>query len=299
MPAQTWTAIAPLINFTKPSVAPVAVSPTVKIRRLTFEDEGRDDPNSLFRFLTNQTAPLISHLPRSWAVVGEFEQPREAAVAPSEAAHEEFSRVVDALHLLHDEMVEFPFVMIGWGRPPGRWMGAHGAPFPPFQAWNRANSQPYVFSADDENPVRELASSLSQRLKAEPDGAAAIGVGRVNATHLRFTDSDRIIDSAIALEAILLKGSEGELSYRQAIRGSHLLGGSAEARFENFSLLKGAYERRSRIVHGGKDPRTPSTEEIVTITRKVVRAFVVATRSESHEELIRSLDESAVRGTGS
>lgn len=296
MTGQPWTALAPLINFTKLSSGAFPVLPRVTIRGLTSDDLGRDDPHSLFRFLIGQTAAMVSHLPRSWALVGEFEQPRDVNVLQSQVIHEEFSRVVDALHLLHDEMVEFPFVILGEGRSPLYSMGAHGAPFPPLQAWSRASNQPYTLSAGEEDPLRELAISLNDHFKAEPDGAVAIGVGRINATRLRFTDADRIIDSAIALEAILLKGSEDELSYRQAVRGAHLLGGSSATRSENFRLLRRAYDRRSKIVHGVKDPGTPSTDAIVSIARKVVLAFVAATRNVSHETLIQKLDESAVVG---
>lgn len=258
---------------------------------------GGSDPHGLYRLLSSQTTELISGLPQSWAVVGDFDQPWDATVLQIQGVHERFDRVVDALHLLHDELVEYPFVMAGEGRPPIYSQGTRGAPFPPIQAWNRAYNHPYVFSGVDVNPLKELAILLDTRFKSEPEGATTVAVGRVNATHLRSSEADRIIDSAIALEAILLKGSDDELSYRQALRGVHLLGGSESTRFASFSLLKKAYARRSKIVHGMRDPGTPSTEAIVSITRRIVQAFVFETRTATHDELIERLDESAVRGS--
>lgn len=297
MVGKPWTALAPLLNFTTDAQEPIPVLAGTQIRRLSEQDQGGDDPNSLFRFLTQQTPETPAGLPRCWALVGDFEQPWDSTVLQPRGVIERFARVTDALHLLHDEMVEFPFVMFGEGRPPVYSMGSRGNPFPSVQAWQRAYNRPYSFPSSETTELRELSQELADRATRDPEGVAAIAVGRLNATHFRYHDGDRIIDSAIALEAILLKGAEDELSYRQAIRGAHLLGGSAAERQETFGFLRKAYVRRSKIVHGAKDPGAPSTNEIVSMTRRIVWTFIEATKRGTHEDLIESLDLSAIRGS--
>jgi hypothetical protein len=296
MVGEPWTAFAPLLNFTFQSQEPIPVFDDIRIRRLTTEDQGDSDSNSMFRFLTQRTPETPSGLSTSWALVGEFQQPWESTVIQTQGVEERFNRVLAALHLLHDEMVEFPFIMFGKGKPPIYSMGTRSNPFPSLQAWQRAVNRPYMLHPGEAGQLRELAQRLEDQLERDSEGALAIALGRVNATHFRLTDADRIIDSAIALEAILLRGADGEFSYRQAIRGAHLLGGSAYERQETFKFLRKAYDRRSTIVHGAKDPKTPPTDQILSLMRRIIRAFVDATIVMSHEDLIASLDASAVGG---
>ena len=68
----------------------------------------------------------------------------------------------------------------------------------------------------------------------------------------RTRDDDRIVDYAIGLEALLLKGDkeQGELSYRFRLRGSMVLAETGEDRHQAFQNLKDFYNARSTIVHG-------------------------------------------------
>lgn len=62
---------------------------------------------------------------------------------------------------------------------------------------------------------------------------------------------DKIIDLLIAAEAIFLSGfSEGELSFRLALRASFLLEQDYQTRKRVFEDMKLAYKLRSKIVHG-------------------------------------------------
>ena len=68
----------------------------------------------------------------------------------------------------------------------------------------------------------------------------------------RTRDDDRIVDYAIGLEALLLKGDkeQGELSYRFRLRGAMVLAETGEDRHKAFQDLKDFYDARSAIVHG-------------------------------------------------
>lgn len=69
-------------------------------------------------------------------------------------------------------------------------------------------------------------------------------------SRIRF--DDRIVDYAIGLEALLLKGDkeQGELSYRFKLRGAMVLAEAGEDRHQAFQDLKAFYNARSTIVHG-------------------------------------------------
>ena len=67
---------------------------------------------------------------------------------------------------------------------------------------------------------------------------------------LRTTLEDRLIDVWISLEALLLKGLEGELSYRAAVRLAEFLGTKGVDRKAIYDAARISYTWRSVIVHG-------------------------------------------------
>lgn len=66
----------------------------------------------------------------------------------------------------------------------------------------------------------------------------------------RLREDDGIVDYAIGLEALLLKGIKDELSYRFALRGATILFWDGGEREKIFNELRDFYEVRSKIVHG-------------------------------------------------
>jgi hypothetical protein len=184
----------------------------------------------------------------------------------------------------------------------GRFGFGTSAPFPSNLAWQKAYNHPLHLSDKECTEAEHLGGKLHSLLSRSRERALYIGIDRLRATHDRSSDWDRILDSFIALEAILLKGKGGELSYRQAIRGAHLLAGSGPQRRETFDLLRDAYERRSRIIHGDEDPGKPgkpTADEIVEVTRKIVLKFVMELDRFRHKELLDELDLLAVEAPSS
>lgn len=290
-------AVSPLFNFHSANRDPIHVLPGVLLRPTTQEDLGKGPgPNSMMEFMLRQVPMFPSTIKFDWVLAGEWIQTSGAGVLESLPMLEAFNRTVEALHLLHDEMVSFPFMLNGEGHPPNYLFGSSGFPFPTNDAWQKALNQPYLLSESEQPEVSSLAKAIEALTRDASEGAAVLAISRLNLTHLRSSDADRIIDAAVALEAILLKGAEGEYSYRQAVRGAHLLGGTPDDRRMTFSLLRRAYDRRSKIVHGARDPMIPSTAEIMTVTRRVVRKFVESLQSLSHDELIEALDHAAIGG---
>jgi len=68
----------------------------------------------------------------------------------------------------------------------------------------------------------------------------------------RYREDDAIIDYAIGLEALLMKGITAELSYRFALRGATALTWNGGDREESFNQLRDFYKVRSNIVHGNR-----------------------------------------------
>ena len=67
----------------------------------------------------------------------------------------------------------------------------------------------------------------------------------------RLREDDMIVDYAIGLEALLLKGVNAELSYRFALRGATILAWDGGEKETMFNELRDFYDVRSNIVHGG------------------------------------------------
>jgi hypothetical protein len=61
---------------------------------------------------------------------------------------------------------------------------------------------------------------------------------------------DKIVDCAIALEALLTGSEKQELKYRLALRGATVLEEQGEDKHQAFKELRDFYDVRSRIVHG-------------------------------------------------
>jgi len=66
---------------------------------------------------------------------------------------------------------------------------------------------------------------------------------------LRVSYEDRLIDAWVSLEALLLGGQEGELSYRAAVRLAEFLGTSGDNRKAIYDATRISYRWRSTIVH--------------------------------------------------
>ena len=74
------------------------------------------------------------------------------------------------------------------------------------------------------------------------------------------TPEDKIIDLAIALEALYLPDA-GESTFKLAVRASWYLGKDREDRKKLFEEFKELYKCRSRVVHGGELKENVTIEE--------------------------------------
>ena len=99
-------------------------------------------------------------------------------------------------------------------------------------------------------------------------------IRRWESSLLRRSLEDRLIDAWISLEAFLLGGKEGELSYRAAILLAEFLGTSGTDRKVIFDATRISYKWRSAIVHGLSSKNLAkrcSLQETVRITTEYLR----------------------------
>lgn len=89
---------------------------------------------------------------------------------------------------------------------------------------------------------------LSKRVKK-----ARLAIHRLNLSALRTTDEDGVLDSMIAMEALLSDGNQ-EMTHKVAVRLAALYKILAPARSAQvFREMKQIYKFRSKIVHGSSD----------------------------------------------
>lgn len=107
----------------------------------------------------------------------------------------------------------------------------------------------------------------------------------------RPSQSDIIIDLAIALESTILRGIGQELSYRLALRAAYLLR-EQYSPAKIFSRLKWLYNKRSKIVHDGEQIHWKSHQRHIRasriLTHRILRELMK--RMESGQTLRTILD---------
>ncbi len=88
----------------------------------------------------------------------------------------------------------------------------------------------------------------------------------------------KLVDAITALEAVL--GSETEIAFKLSFRVASLLAANDEQRSELLKAVKGFYDARSRIVHGGRLGKKQSAslaavDHLRDVVRRLLRSFVV------------------------
>jgi len=103
-------------------------------------------------------------------------------------------------------------------------------------------------------------------------------LGRWESSLVRPSFEDRIIDAWISLEALLLGGREGELSYRAAVRLAEFLGTSGVNRKAIYDATRISYRWRSAIVHALSSKsiaKRQPLQETVRLTTEYLRSTLI------------------------
>lgn len=93
--------------------------------------------------------------------------------------------------------------------------------------------------------------ALKKRLEFNKNPRLEIALPRLALARTRRELSDRAIEIAITLEALLGDIDKNEIVHRIAVRGAVIGSKNKSIRMRNFQLIKRVYDLRSMIVHGG------------------------------------------------
>lgn len=121
---------------------------------------------------------------------------------------------------------------------------------------------------DKAKDLYELLTNLPSKIR----GKLQIAIDRWIKSKTYQTSEDKIIDLAIAFEALYLPDT-GESTFKFAARASWYLGKDRKNRAELFEIFKELYKCRSRVVHGGELKENVAIEgESVPIEKFITRA---------------------------
>ena len=175
----------------------------------------------------------------------------------------------------------------------------------------------YSLDESDLPSVRDLYDTLL-RYEGAPDRAsvnlnlALRSFSDIYERRSLFRDDTRLVDAVTAVEALL--GTRVEITFKLAFRVASILGNDDDDRVRIFELMKGYYDTRSRVVHGGSElfnmqgqlkdkPRRhlENQEDLRDFVRRLLIGFLRLTVSSEHEFdrtfFEKRLDSTLLHGT--
>jgi len=112
----------------------------------------------------------------------------------------------------------------------------------------RVADRTYILSESDLPCLAQILEGLDSE---NPD-RVPLAINRVNSAAERERTEDQLIDLMIALEALYGDGPPEAIGYKIRLRAATFLCNTPEDRWEMFTFLKEAYDKRSKVVHGDK-----------------------------------------------
>jgi hypothetical protein len=127
--------------------------------------------------------------------------------------------------------------------------------------------------------IYDALARLETEGYSKSPGNLAVALRSFMATYDRwpaFRDS-QLLDLITSLEALL--GTESEIAFKLSFRVASLVASNDQQSGELLKLIKGFYDTRSRIVHGGSldkkhQERLQRIDELRSIVRRLLRSFV-------------------------
>jgi len=236
-------------------------------------------------------------------VIGDTSSTHKEENMPSWVADKQFNEARSALRLFKNGAVSLVDIYM----KPARWEPSGGISI-------AHSAAPRVSGILYKLPKEELPIFLKfwhffQGVRKRKQNRAEVALRRFNFGYERVRPEDKLIDWLIGFEALLLKKDEGhqELEHRLALRGSALLGKSADEKKRIFRELKTAYKERSSIVHGGpvKTAVKINTEQVQFAEfvnrveehlRSAIKEFLMQAGTMSESRIIDNLDEKIIGG---
>lgn len=300
--------LSPLNNF-RVEIEKVELSPNFSIIKIPRAERGQmlSQSREFDLFAQHHMMPFNEHALELFLevpkVFGEGPAVPDMENLPSQIARKQFDEACSALRLYKSGAVSHDYVRIG----STSWE-LHGGTYTVSSVGMRAAIGPQQILSKQE--VAEFLKfwGFFQRARKKKQNRTDIALRRFNFAYERVRPEDKLIDYLIGFEALLLKRSERqELEYRLALRGSVLLGKTAEERQTVFKELKTAYQERSNIVHGGtvrgavkiganRIKFNEFVEKVEQRLRASIKEFVALSETQSESEVIEGLDDRIAGG---
>jgi hypothetical protein len=263
--------IAPLEYF-QSDLDDIELDEQTRIRRL--DEELLNEIGSRFgeeagiQYVTSMDLLTWSHVVRHEMVVAD---PGNLSASPV------VSEVVTALRLLRESGVR---TALTFTRPLRRTFGPSA-----IGSWSHGASSFRVGPSDDlviaDDDVPALAGILGRlrEIDLRDDEAGRrfeLALSRVNTAAQRRAIEDRLIDYWVAIEALFVPDSGGEISFRARTRVARFITTDLEERKRITKTLSRSYGRRSQVVHGDTPHGdTPTlTQETGELLRRALRSIL-------------------------
>ena len=142
---------------------------------------------------------------------------------------------------------------------------------------------PYEWRPKYHLPYAETYTALARLEKGgygKAPGNLDLALRAFMSTFDRFPSAmdTKLVDAITALEAVL--GSESEIAFKLSFRVASLLAATDEQRATLLKTVKGFYDARSRIVHGGRLGKKQSAslaavDDLRDLVRRLLQSFVL------------------------
>lgn len=290
-------AFAPLEGFSS-EVDEIELDKNLRITRLSKEKlselfkVGRDvsiSQDRIFRFRF-----ILACEYETSKIIGE--ENSKPKILPSQEIKKTFDNVISALRLFKKGVVGYNFIQI---KPLGWYPMSTSTTSGIF-------TYPYFGHYKLEKHEIEDFKILLKKIEKAPD-FLTIPINRFNFANDRERPEDKLIDYIIAFESLFTKEPQ-ELSYRLSIRVSFFMGKSYKDRKEIFTLIKKAYDLRSKIVHGmnydknvevnGESiPIQDFVSRIEELLRESIKESIKSSlQFKNRDSLLKKIDEKIFKG---
>ncbi|MHB8702486.1 MAG: hypothetical protein ACYC7D_15900 [Nitrososphaerales archaeon] len=287
--------IAPLVNFYAESALPISLTDNVRIRLAT-DDEIEEFGNrkTILGHSLTALSGFVRFLPVLWVAETEWTWPPDDGLLKTRACLE-LDASIAALRVLGDQFFDYP--MVSYVEQPYNHAssGQPNPTTPAFQRWLTLKG-PFILHSLVVEYAKESVKRVVPQLVDTAPNPIKIAVTRLRRASTREIESEMVVDGVIAMEAVLLRDNERWKSFRLATRSAVLTADAAEDRIKVYNLVSKLNVARGDFVHGRDETtRGVSSEEILSLARKVVRRVVDETARRSIEDLIGELVREANR----
>ena len=215
-----------------------------------------DDNNSLVESAATHGLFIqgLSMENENWLKAGRIEMEPESY--PVEQIDTFFAaiRIVTGYPTGYAQMVSVP---VGWTNSYEADIAPLSGPrvekYPPFFKHGYWKKQVPTVTSSDAEEIKHVFNGFQQVFNTKHAKKVRLAMNRLNLSSTRTTDEDGIIDSMIAVEALLSDGVQ-EMTHKVALRLATLYKTFDRSRVEQvFAEMKQIYAFRSNIVHGSAD----------------------------------------------